>query len=139
MKRWQIVTMFLICTVLACAGVWYFEHNSEEKEEQRAATQRQHIYESILHSYSAALTNGMTRDQVEDYLRKRGVEFDDICCLAQSDPYAEITKIGYERGPWYCDGYEVYIGFEFRGLPASEEAVDTLKKVSLVSLPDNCL
>ena len=139
MKRWQAVTAFSVATVLACAGVWYIEHRSEEKEEQRAAAQRQRIYESILHSYSAALTNGMTREQVEEYLRRRNVDFGNICCLAQGESFAEITKIGYERGPWYCDGYEVYIGFEFGGAPASEEAADTLRKVSIVSLPDNCL
>lgn len=139
MKRWQVVTIFLICTVLACTCVWLFERREEVKEEQRAAAQRQRAYESILRSYSVGLTNGMTREQVEDYLRKRGVEFGEICCLAQSDSYAEITKIGYERGPWYCDGYEVYIGFEFRGPPASQEALDALKRVSIVSLPDDCL
>lgn len=139
MKRWQAIIIFVICTVLACIGVWYLEHNSEEKEEQRAATQRQLIYESILRSYNTALANGTTREQVEDYLQKRYVKFGKICCLATSESSADITKIGYELGPWYCNGYEVYIGFEFSGPLASENPADTLKKVSIVSLPDDCL
>ena len=114
MKRWQAATIFFICTVLACIGVWLFEHNNEQREKQRAAAQRQLIYESTLHSYNATLANGTARGLVEDYLRKRGVEFNKICCLDQSKSDAEITKIGYELGPWYCDGYEVYIGSERR-------------------------
>lgn len=139
MKRWQIVAILVVCTVLACAGGWYFEQHYEEEKDELAVSQRQLIYESILHSYSAALTNRMTREQVEDYLRKRSVEFSKICCLAQGESSADITKIGYERGPWYCNGYEVYVGFEFSGPLASEDPVDSLKKVSIVSLPDDCL
>jgi hypothetical protein len=139
MKRGQAVAVFVVCAVLAFTGGWYFEQHYEEEKDELAVSQRQLIYESILHSYSSALTNGMTREQVEDYLRKRGVGFGKICCLAQGETSADITKIGYERGPWYCNGYEVYVGFEFTGPLASEDPAANLKKVSIVSLPDDCL
>jgi hypothetical protein len=139
MKRWQAITLTIICTLLGCVGMWCLERNAGEQNERRAASQRQIIYQSTLQSYKSVLANGTTREQVEDLLRKRGMEVSKICCLDQSKSYAEITKIGYELGPWYCDGYEVYIGFQFSGPLASEDLHDTLKEISVVSLPDDCL
>lgn len=76
---------------------------------------------------------------MEDSLRTRGVQFNWICCLEQGAPDAEITKIGFEGGPWYCTGYDVYVAFHFAGPPASRSPADTLKKISIESLPVDCL
>ena len=129
----------LLSAALACSAVWYTQHRFEEQEKQVGASHRQVIYQSILGSYNASLKDGMTRAQVEDDLRMRGVQFSDICCLDQGASRAEITKIGFETGPWYCTGYDVYVAFHFTGSLASEDPSDTLKRISIESLPVDCL
>ena len=150
MKRRTAITTSLASIALACTVVWFVQHNhqkakeqlaasNEKAREQQAASQRQQIYESILQSYRASFRNGMTRAEVQDSLRMRGVQFGEICCLAQGASYAETTKIGFETGPWYCTGYEIYVAFHFGGPLASQNPTDILKKVSIESLPNGCV
>jgi hypothetical protein len=139
MKRWTAITTILASTVVACTAVWFIQHGFEKQKDEVGASHRQLIYQSILQSYSASFSNGMTRAQVQDSLRTRGVQFDEICCLIQGASYAEITKIGFETGPWYCTGYDVYVAFHFSGPLASQNPTDILKKISIESLPVDCL
>ena len=139
MKRGRTIAILLAGMISACTIVWYLQETYWERKDQLAASQRQLVYRSIVQSYKASLSNRMTRAQVEGYLRNKGVQFNSICCLDQSGSNAEITKIGYETGPWYCNGYEVYVGFKFRGPLSSQDPLDTLKEISVVTLPDNCL
>jgi hypothetical protein len=139
MKRWTAVATVLASTALACTAVWLVQYNYEKREEQVAASHRQLIYQSILQSYSASFSNGMTRAQVQDSLRARGVQFGGICCLEQGASDAKITKIGFETGPWYCTGFDVYVAFHFSGPLASQDPTDVLKKISIESLPLDCL
>ncbi|MFZ1939341.1 MAG: hypothetical protein ACLQHT_21160 [Terracidiphilus sp.] len=81
----------------------------------------------------------MTRGQVKEYLRSRGVEFGEICCIDPGSSNAEITKIGFEVGPWYCTGYDVDVVFHFTGALASQDPTDALKKISIESFPVDCL
>jgi hypothetical protein len=150
MKRWMAITMILVSTALGCTVVWFIQHNyekakerlalsNEKAREQQAASQRQQIYESILQSYRASFRNGMTRAEVRDSLRTRSVQFGEICCLERGESETEITEIGFETGPWYCTGYEIYVGFHFSGPLASQNPKDILKKVSIESLPNGCV
>ena len=139
MGRGQVIALVAVSAVLACATGFYFGYRFEAYKEQFGSSRRQLIYQSTLDSYRSVLKTGMTRAQVEDYLRAKGAKFDHICCLESDAPYADITKIGYETGPWYCDGYEVNVAFQFHGAPVAQDAQDTLERVSIFSQPDNCL
>ena len=139
MKRWTAITTILASTILACTAVWLIQHGFEKQKDEVGASHRQLIYQSILGSYSASFSNGMTRAQVQDSLRTRGVQFSEICCLVQGASYAEITKIGFETGPWYCTGFDVNVAFHFTGPLASQSAKGTLTKISIQSLPVDCL
>jgi hypothetical protein len=139
MRRSTAIMTILASTALACTAVWLIQNGFEKHNDEVGASHRQLIYQSILQSYSSSFSNGMTRAQVRDSLRTRGVSFGEICCLEQGESDAEITKIGFETGPWYCTGFDVYVVFHFSGPLASQNAADILKKISLQSLPVDCL
>jgi hypothetical protein len=139
MKRWTATATILASAALASTAVWLIQHRFENEEEQVGISHRQVIYRSILRSYSASLNNGMTRAQVEDNLRMRGVQFSDVSAFQQGESAADITKIGFETGPWYCTGYDVYIAFHCTGVLDSQSPADTLRKISIESLPVDCL
>jgi hypothetical protein len=139
MKRRTAIATILASTALGCIIVWFVQHRSEEYKDEVGASHRQLIYQSILQSYTKSLKIGMTRAQVQDSLRMRGAEFSDICCLEKDASSAEITKIGFETGPWYCTGFDVYVAFHFTGQLASRDPSDALKRISIQSLPVDCL
>ena len=139
MKRWTAITMIFASSVITCTVVCFVLNRFEKQNEQVGVSHREAIYQSILQSYSASFSSGMTRAQVEDSLRARGVQFGEICCLEQGASDAETTKIGFETGPWYCTGYDVYVAFHFSGPLASQNSTDVLKKISIESLPADCL
>lgn len=70
--------------------------------DRRAAKKRQAQYEAALKVYSDAMTPGLSRRQVESYLRLRGHSFRQMCCVGiQRSAYADLLKIGEEKAPWY--------------------------------------
>ncbi len=138
MKRRTAIVTILASTVLACIAIWLILHGFEKQKDEVGASHRQLIYQSILQSYSESFSNGMTRAQVQDSLRARGVQFGEICCLEQGASDAEFTKIGFETGPWYCTGYDVYVAFHFSGPLASQNSTDVVKRISIESLPVDC-
>lgn len=138
MKRWTAITTILASNVITCAVVWFVLNRFEKQDEQVGVSHREAIYQSILQSYNASAKIGMTRAQVEDSLRTSGVQFSNIG-LDQGAPYADITKIGFETGPWYCTGYDVFVAFHFSSPLASQNSTDVLKEISIESLPVDCL
>lgn len=72
--------------------------------EARAQTKREAAYEVILRSYAQVLKPGMTRKDVEDYLRERNVAFRHMCCVdfkSSKSVWDDLVKIGQEKPP-YC-------------------------------------
>lgn len=132
------MTMVLVSAALGGTAVWIAEWGFAVQKDRVGASHRQEIYQSILDSYSATMKSGMTRAQVEDGLRMRGVKFSSIG-LDEGASNAEITKIGFETGPWYCTGFDFYVAFHFTGPPGSEDSSETLRKISIESLPVDCL
>jgi hypothetical protein len=106
---------------------------------RRAATNR-----SALMMYSENLRPGLTRKDVEDYLRARRTSFAQRCCTEERNTFTDLVKVGEEPAPWYCSEWPVYIALEFAATeshrpPFLPSDSDVLKKVDLVSNGEGCL
>jgi len=140
MKRW--LSLILVLTVVA-AVAFGVRHVLEKRSEQK----REIAYQSALRSYSERFQPGMTRKEVEDYLRARNIRFQQMCCVdhkLSKTVLDDLTKIGQESAPWFCSEHNVYVAFQFKGperndLGGSADPSDTLKAVSLHHWLEGCL
>jgi hypothetical protein len=116
--------------------------------ERLAQEKREVAYQSILRSYSEVLRPGMTRKEVENYLRAKNVTFSQMCCVDPRDTHKgvndEVTKIGHEDAPWFCSANTVYVAFRFTGperrsVGPTGEASDTLNAVTIYHRLEGCL
>src|SRR5947208_1970697 len=110
MKRWLVFVVAIGAIVCVFVGTRIVRG-------KRAQRDRDVVYQRTLRSYSEVLRPGMTRREVEDYLRTRSVSFLQMCCVDQKDSsknvYDDLAKIGEEDAPWYCSEKNIYIAFEF--------------------------
>jgi hypothetical protein len=118
-------------------------------------------YNVMLSEYSADLPVGAKRAEVEEYLRRKHVEFGQLWPVDVPTPVgerhtlADLVRVGHNHQGWpFCDGVSIYIAFVFVGaspdsalvnrdpllkaLPSSAPA-DALKEIKLFSKADNCL
>jgi hypothetical protein len=130
----------ILFAVIAAAASWLWATRAE-----RLAQQREVFYQATLRSYSEALRSGLTRKDVESYLRANNKQFVQMCCMERSgkNAYDDLTKIGEESHPWYCSAHNVYIGLEFvsagkHPFPEAHES-DTLTKVRIFHWFEGCL
>jgi hypothetical protein len=140
MKLWRSLILVLIVVAPAALGARYML-------EKRAKRKREIAYQSALRSYSERLGPGITRKEVEDYLRARNVEFGQMCCVdgqLSNGVWDDLAKIGQEGAPWYCSEHNVYVAFQFTG-PKRNRGVwtadpsDTLKAVNIFHRLEGCL
>ena len=106
-------------------------------------------YQSALHSYAQVLKPGMTRKEVEDYLRANKLEFRQTCCVDMKEykkgSWDDLVKIGEEDAPWFCNYTAVYVGFQFSGHGQFEGGMwraddfDKLRAVTVYRQYDKCL
>ena len=114
---------------------------------QRAEQKRQAEYQHITESYSDALRQGMSRAEVEAYIRSRKQTFTQMCCVgAIRNAWADLIKIGEAKSPtlkWPCTGTNIYVAFEFDASepPSTPKATDSdrLLSVTLFQQPQPCL
>jgi hypothetical protein len=140
MKRWRSLILVLIVVASVAFGARHFL-------EKRAKQKREIAYQSVLRSYSDRLGSGMTRKEVEDYLRARNVEFGQMCCVdgqLSKGVWDDLTKIGQEGAPWYCSEHNIYVAFQFagpkrNGVEWTADPSDTLKAVSIFHRLEGCL
>jgi hypothetical protein len=108
MRRWPIL-LIVIAVLIAALAV--------RKITRDAARRKREIgYALALKAYSRALHPGMTRKEIEEYLRSRNTQFSWIFTAfggRRESQYADIVKIGEEAAPWYCREAYVYVAFEF--------------------------
>ena len=141
MRRWRLPVAILAVVAVSALTVRHVL-------EKRAQQTREVAYQSALLSYSEALRPGMTRKQVEDYLRAKNVSFRLMCCVdvkeSSKGVYDELTKIGQEDPPWVCSEKNVYVAFQFTrpernaaGWDANDS--DSLKDVTLYRWLEGCL
>lgn len=142
MQQWLVPTLGLILLALAAPTVGCVV---SAKRGARLAEQREAFYQATLRSYSEALQLGMTRKDVEAYLRGKRKPFRQMCCMERSakNAYDALTKIGEESHPPYCEAHNIYIGFEFvsagshKFLEAHES--DTLARIIVYHWLEGCL
>ena len=111
---------------------------------QGAKQKREAAYQTALQSYTEALKPGMTRMDVEDYLRAKGASFHQMCCSLERTAFADLVKIGQEKHPWYCSEHNVYIAFQFTAIEAHDVVVrindsDVLKRITIFHQLEGCL
>jgi hypothetical protein len=137
-KHWGLLVIAAALLIVCMLGI-------KSAFENRAKRQRQTDYEAVLREYSGALRSGMSRLEVESYLRLRGHSFRQMCCIrAPRNAYADLVKIGEERAPWYCNKFNFYVAFEFEttephGLTTDARDSDRLETVSLFPWLEECL
>jgi hypothetical protein len=120
-----------------------FTAGSYDARGQSAKEKREAAYQAKLQSYSDVLKPGMTRKNVEDYLRAKGVAFGQLCCIDEKSAFADLVYIGKEKHPWYCEKHNVFIAFQFAAVELHKgwEAYDsdTLKSITVFHKFEGCL
>jgi hypothetical protein len=116
---------------------------------RQAQKKREAAYQKILHLYQQVLKPGMTRKDVEEYLRANGKTFRQLCCIhfksGGKHSWDDEVKIGQEDPPWFCGENNVYIGLEFGDSEKPHDEFsraddsDTLQSVSLSHQLEVCL
>jgi hypothetical protein len=141
MQRRRVLTVGFVVFVLVAVVVGYVS----AKRAAARTSQRDAFYRASLQSYSEALPLGMTRKDVEAYLRAQGKPFRQLCCMETLAKNAldDLTKIGVESHPWYCSAHDVYIGFQFVSVephrPWEARESDILAKVMVYHWLEGCL
>lgn len=108
MKRVLPVVTVVIASFGVAATIWLMASAN-------AKAKREAGYQAALKEYSSELKPGLTRKEVESYLRARSVRFTQMCCVDQPrDAWADLVKVGEELAPCYCNEDNVDVAFEFR-------------------------
>jgi hypothetical protein len=132
------ISLRLAFLFLALLATMHKAPAQSEKQKREAA------YQAALQSYSEALKPGMTRKNVEDYLKAKGVKYERMCCIDEKTAWVDIVGIGKEKHPWYCSAHNVYIAFQFADEPhegsrISDRDSDKLKSITVHHSLDGCL
>jgi hypothetical protein len=113
---------------------------------RHAASVREASYQAALDTYKGALERGMTRAEVEAYLKRNRTEVHPKCCLIRDEgAWEDFIEIGQEPPPWYCSAHQVYIALAFRRTdgqkPSQPEAheTDVLTDITMLHLNEKCL
>lgn len=142
MKRRRVLVLSLGgIAMMACVVVLV------QMRRNTMARQREAQYEAARRSYSEVLRMGVTRKEVESYLRGKGTPFQQLCCMPPVEggrALDDLTKIGAEPHPWNCHEHNVYVGFTFVPLgprlsdPTSSDT-HTLTGIRIFHRLENCL
>jgi hypothetical protein len=136
MKRRRLALVASIVVVLMSAsaiGYALKKRVDKKLEEQKRAA----FYTSALSSYSKDLEPGMTRNNVENYLRAKAIPF-------EKSAATDLVEIGQEAAPWFCSEVNVYVAFDFEAIEPHSRAwepygTDVLKRVHIYSRAGGCL
>lgn len=146
-NRRKVLTVIVVLAALitvACAV--------KHEQDRRLAARRESGYQTVLRQYATELKPGMTREQVEQYLRSNGKQFKEMCCVANfkggnvsldRSGYDDLVKIAEESAPFVCSENNVYIAFEFN--PKSQDELsktnptDILRRISVFHQLEGCL
>jgi hypothetical protein len=78
-----------------------------------ARRNREATYQSALRAYSRDLKLGLTRREVEGYLRARNTSFRQVGGGEAGGDFADLVQVGREDPPWFCSESYVYVAIEF--------------------------
>jgi hypothetical protein len=142
MKR--ILSLILVLLVAGLCGLGVRYRSKKQLQKRREA-----VYQAVLRSYTQVLKPGMTRKEVEDYLRSRNIEFRQICCVdikesSRRHSWDDLTKIGQEDVPFVCRENNVYVALQFTDHEQGEvkwqvNDLDILKALSIYHSLEGCL
>ncbi len=108
-----------------------------------ASRKREIGYQVELRTYSEALHSGITRKELEDYLRSNNSNFTWVFTAyggRRVSQYADLVKIGEEAAPWFCSEAHVYVAFEFSGMEKfKQNDSDVLERIELFRPATGCL
>ena len=141
MKRQQSIALVMILAVTAVFTIWH-GWSKHLQRIQEASRQREVGYEGVLRSYAAAITTGMSRMQVDQFLHGRGVGFFGYPAYSEDSAYADLVKIGEERIGWYCGPGSVSVAIRFETATnrrSLQDPSDTVKRVTLFKLFQDCM
>ena len=139
MKHWRLVAVVVVL-IFGAFGI----NSVREKGKQQ---ERDLAYGAVLRSYSEVVKPGMTRKEVEDYLRSKNLTFRQMCCVDYKTPkgvWDDLTKIAQEDPPFFCNEKNIYVAFQFAGgrphnaVPSAEDA-DRLTAVTIYPWLERCL
>lgn len=137
MSRGRLLLIGLVLVALSATAIGYSARKQAQKEKREAA------YESALRSYSETLRPGMTRKEVEDYLKSKGTKFQQMGWIDERSAFSDLVKIGSEPPPWYCSEYGVYIALQFAAFephkPWESYDSDILKRITIFKWLGGCL
>lgn len=134
----RIVSVIVGIVLTACVvDAWYM---ARQREHQR----REATYQLNLQRYSKAVIPGMTRTQVESYLRDQSTSFEQMCCIDEHSAYADLVLLGRERLLFPCDHEGIYVAFQFAAAEQHDGMMraygsDVLKRVSIFRWMQGCL
>ncbi len=137
-KRWMVFSGIVALSIGAGFGI-------KSLLDAKALKERQTLYTAVLKDYSDALRPGISRREVEAYLKQGHHPYRQMCCIANNrSAYADLVKVGQEKAPWYCNQHNIYVAFEFdttepHGLTADARDTDKLLGTKLFPWLEQCL
>ncbi len=132
-----LITFALIAAILLSAlAVWNGIRDAARKK-------REIGYTTALKAYSKAIHPGMTRKEVEEYLRSENTQFSWVYTAFEvkgESQYADIVKIGGRACSRYCSEAYVYVALEFSPRKDFEQtATDILQRIEIFRPYSGCL
>jgi hypothetical protein len=142
MKKRLLIFALVVAVVLI---IWLGVRSNLQEQAQK---KRDRAYQAALRSFTEALKPGMTRKEVENYLRAKNLEVRQMCCVDPNESASrstrdDLTKIGEEQAPFVCSAKNIYVAFQFtdhkpRGTSKAGD-LDTLSAMSIFRWQEGCL
>jgi hypothetical protein len=121
----------------------FFAHTKIEASRKR---QLVGVTQAALAQYSHQLRLGLTRKEVENYLRANDTTFRTSCCWSGRHTFATVVKVGDDKPDWYCSELPVYLMFEYKAgnkpdlaNPNKVNPKDVLDEIHLQTVGEGCL
>ena len=128
MKPWLVVGWGIVI-VLALVNIHSFVR-AKQKEQQRQAS-----YRAKVDVYRSILKPGISREEVEAYLRQTGAPYQRSCC--EPGVFSDLARIGHEAPGWVCRSWDVYVEFSFAGTYGNKAAAAPEDSLTQISLAQN--
>jgi hypothetical protein len=128
MKRWWLpVIALVVAAASSTIAVRYIQRQNRATASRAAA----------LSNYEQRLRPGMSRKDVKDYLRTKGITFLEQCCNGvPGSAFSVLIPVGEEGTHWYCETVPDYVSLEFVATERHEPGAgpsnsDVLREVNL--------
>jgi hypothetical protein len=138
------ILIVLATAVLTSACSWMFP-TKPSKAQALAMQRREAVYQETLQSYSADLKPGVSRKEVENYLRAKNTTFQHWRGIHEPEVLADAIRIGKEWHPWYCNEHNVYIFFRFEAVKPRSRSIeapddsDVLREITVEHRLEGCI